>query len=61
MTDSVQPAVVGPTGYAGFELARLLLRHPRVKKPLLFAREGEAAIKAAPINPMRTNPAIISP
>jgi len=43
MTDSVQPAVVGPTGYAGFELARLLLRHPRVKKPLLFAREGEAA------------------
>jgi N-acetyl-gamma-glutamyl-phosphate reductase len=43
MTHSVQPAVVGPTGYAGFELARLLLRHPRVKKPLLFAREGEAA------------------
>ena len=43
MRDSVQPAVVGPTGYAGFELARLLLRHPRLKKPLLFAREGEAA------------------
>ena len=43
MTHTVQPAVVGSTGYAGFELARLLLRHPRVKKPILLAREGEAA------------------
>lgn len=38
---TIQPAVVGATGYAGFELARLLLRHPRVKKPVLFTREGE--------------------
>jgi N-acetyl-gamma-glutamyl-phosphate reductase len=43
MTASVQPAVVGATGYAGFELARLLYRHPRMKKPVLFTREGEAA------------------
>ena len=39
---SVQPAVVGATGYAGFELARLLYRHPRVSKPVLYTREGEA-------------------
>lgn len=41
MTTRVQPAVVGATGYAGFELARLLLRHPRVQKPVLFTREAE--------------------
>jgi N-acetyl-gamma-glutamyl-phosphate reductase len=38
MTDSVQTAVVGVTGYAGAELARLLLRHPRLKgAPPIFA------------------------
>jgi N-acetyl-gamma-glutamyl-phosphate reductase len=42
MPATVQPAVVGATGYAGFELARLLYRHPRVKKPVLFTRDGEA-------------------
>ena len=46
MNPSVQPAVVGATGYAGFELARLLLRHPRVKKPVLFTREGDAGESA---------------
>lgn len=43
MATTIQPAIVGATGYAGFELARLLYRHPRVKKPVLFTREGEAA------------------
>jgi N-acetyl-gamma-glutamyl-phosphate reductase len=43
MPANVQPAVVGATGYAGFELARLLYRHPRVNKPVLFTRTGEAA------------------
>lgn len=42
-TSMIQPAVIGATGYAGFELARLLLRHPRVKKPVLFARQGDTA------------------
>src|SRR5260370_15794953 len=42
MNPTIQPAVVGATGYAGFELARLLLRHPRVKKPVLFSREGDS-------------------
>jgi N-acetyl-gamma-glutamyl-phosphate reductase len=41
MPATVQPAIVGATGYAGFELARLLLRHPQVRKPALFTREGE--------------------
>jgi len=40
---SVQPAVVGATGYAGFELARLLSRHPGVSRPVLYTREGESA------------------
>lgn len=43
MPASIQPAVVGATGYAGFELARLLMRHPQVKKPVFFTREGESA------------------
>ena len=43
MPATIQPAVVGATGYAGFELVRLLHRHPQVKKPVLFTRDGEAA------------------
>jgi N-acetyl-gamma-glutamyl-phosphate reductase len=31
------------TGYAGFELTRLLLRHPRVSPPTLFYRAAEGA------------------
>jgi len=47
MNDAVQTAVVGVTGYAGAELARLLLRHPRLKgKPPVFAgRLDERDIK----------------
>src|SRR5208283_2567193 len=38
MTEKLQTAVVGVTGYAGAELARLLLHHPRLKgKPPVFA------------------------
>ena len=39
MSAQLQTAVVGATGYAGFELARILGRHPRLGKPLLFSRE----------------------
>jgi N-acetyl-gamma-glutamyl-phosphate reductase len=35
-------AVVGATGYAGYELARLLLRHPHLARPLFFLRDGAA-------------------
>jgi N-acetyl-gamma-glutamyl-phosphate reductase len=38
MSKTIQTAVVGVTGYAGAELARLLLRHPRLKgAPPVFA------------------------
>ncbi len=38
MTKSIQSAVIGVTGYAGAELARLLMHHPRLQgKPPVFA------------------------
>jgi N-acetyl-gamma-glutamyl-phosphate reductase len=38
MSETVQTAVMGVTGYAGAELARLLLHHPRLKgTPPVFA------------------------
>ena len=41
MSAAIKTAVVGSTGYAGFELTRLLTRHPRLGKPLLLRREKE--------------------
>ncbi len=38
-------AVVGATGYVGFELARLLLRHPQIEKPTFFLRDGSAQVR----------------
>jgi len=32
-------AVVGVTGYTGFELAKILLRHPAVEAPVFYVRE----------------------
>src|SRR5271157_113666 len=53
MKETVQTAVVGVTGYAGAELARLLLRHPRLKgKPPVFAGrvdEKDAARGGVPL------------
>jgi N-acetyl-gamma-glutamyl-phosphate reductase len=53
MSDTVQTAVVGVTGYAGEELARLLLRHPHLKgKPPVFAgrvSEQDAARGGVPL------------
>ena len=45
MTDPLRVAVVGATGYAGFELARLLLRHPKIEKPVFYLREGHAGVR----------------
>ena len=42
MTATVQPAIFGATGYSGFELVRLLARHPGSKKPMLVRRNGES-------------------
>ena len=38
-------AVVGATGYAGFELAKLLLRHPKIEKTTFFLRESNANVR----------------
>jgi N-acetyl-gamma-glutamyl-phosphate reductase len=40
MPAGLKTAVVGATGYSGMELARLLLRHPRLDKPVLLRREN---------------------
>jgi len=46
MSEPIQTAVMGVTGYAGAELARLLLRHPRLKgtPPVFAGRLNEKAI-----------------
>lgn len=53
MSNRVQTAVIGVTGYAGAELARLLLRHPRLKGvPPVFAGridEKDAARGGVPL------------
>jgi N-acetyl-gamma-glutamyl-phosphate reductase len=53
MTAPLQTAVIGVTGYAGAELARLLLRHPRLKAaPPVFAGridDKEAARGGVPL------------
>lgn len=53
MTKSIQTAVVGVTGYAGAELARLLLHHPHLEgKPPIFAGrmdEKDAARGGVPL------------
>jgi N-acetyl-gamma-glutamyl-phosphate reductase len=45
MNDPQRVAVIGATGYAGFELAQLLLRHPRIPKPTFYLRESAAQVK----------------
>ena len=45
MNDPLRVAVVGATGYAGFELARLLLRHPHIARPTFFLRDGHAQVR----------------
>lgn len=53
MSDKVQTAVIGVTGYAGAELARLLLHHPRLRgqAPVFAGRvdEKDAARGGVPL------------
>lgn len=42
MRHAARVAAVGATGYAGLELARLLLRHPQVYKPTFYLHDGQA-------------------
>ena len=44
MSDRADIAVVGATGYAGYELARLLLRHPHVHAPTFFLRDARSSV-----------------
>ena len=41
MTCKLKTAILGATGYSGFELARILLRHPRLETPVMLQRSGE--------------------
>lgn len=41
MAAKLKTAVLGATGYSGLELTRLLLRHPRVDKPVLLRRQSD--------------------
>jgi N-acetyl-gamma-glutamyl-phosphate reductase len=43
MRDPRNIAVIGVTGYTGFELATLLLRHPGIGKPTFYVRERNGA------------------
>lgn len=45
MNDQARVAVVGATGYAGCELARLLLRHSQIEKPVFFVRGEHANVR----------------
>ena len=53
MANSVQTAVMGVSGYAGMELARLLLHHPRLKgvPPLFLGREAAAESALTAMHP----------
>ncbi len=41
MTPKLKTAVLGATGYSGLELTRILLRHPRLEKPVLLRRSAD--------------------
>jgi len=43
MRDPRSIAVIGVTGYTGFELATLLIRHPGIAKPTFYVRETNGA------------------
>jgi N-acetyl-gamma-glutamyl-phosphate reductase len=53
MPAKLKTAVMGATGYSGLELTRLLLRHPRVDKPVLLSRGhgNQAAAEVADEGP----------
>jgi N-acetyl-gamma-glutamyl-phosphate reductase len=40
MSAKLKSALLGASGYSGLELTRILERHPRLEKPLLFRREN---------------------
>ena len=62
MANQIKCGVVGATGYAGFELARLLKKHPMVSASLLFRRgEGSATLDEAYPQIMNGQPTPLHP
>lgn len=53
MSEQMQTAVMGVSGYAGMELARLLLHHPatRMRPPLFYGRPGSQSESLVHIHP----------
>jgi N-acetyl-gamma-glutamyl-phosphate reductase len=52
MAAKLKTAVLGATGYSGLELTRLLMRHPRLEKPVLLRRrDTDAACNLAELFP----------
>ncbi len=52
MSAKLKTAVMGATGYSGQELVRLLLRHPRLEKPVLLQRPSDTkAVDLAEVAP----------
>jgi len=43
MTGKLKTAILGATGYSGFELARILLRHPQAETPVMLQRSSESS------------------
>jgi N-acetyl-gamma-glutamyl-phosphate reductase len=41
MAGRLKTAVLGATGYSGLELTQILLRHPRLEKPVLLRRSAD--------------------
>src|SRR6202166_1946670 len=41
MSAKLKTAVLGATGYSGLELTRILLRHPKLEKPVLLRRSTD--------------------
>jgi N-acetyl-gamma-glutamyl-phosphate reductase len=54
MARKLKTAVLGATGYSGLELTRILLRHPRLEKPVLLRRAGDhgSAVDLADVFPV---------
>jgi N-acetyl-gamma-glutamyl-phosphate reductase len=47
MTAKLKTAVLGATGYSGLELTRILVRHPRLEKPVLLRRAADNGAASA--------------
>ncbi|WP_263381693.1 N-acetyl-gamma-glutamyl-phosphate reductase [Granulicella arctica] len=54
-------AVAGVSGYAGAELARLLLHHPRLATVTFYGRAGEPSIPLTELHPQLVIPGRVTP